>query len=78
MILKHIVVFFSAAFLDVLWTIYIKKVAQSKAFGAALVTIFIYYVGGIVTISYVENHWMLLTATSGATIATFFSTKYIK
>jgi hypothetical protein len=78
LVLKHIYILISAGVLDFLWAIYIKKVAQSKPIGASVTTVFIYGIGGLVTISYVNDHWLLLSATIGATIATYLTTRYVK
>lgn len=75
-IFKTILVFMGAALGDVLWTFYIRRTGEGKAFSAALFSMFIVLLGAFITLKYVENAWYLIPAGIGALTGTYFTIKF--
>ena len=69
--LRFAVVFFSAVGLDALWALYIRRSSQGKALAAASCAAVLLGLGAFNAISYLENHWMLVPAMSGAFVGTY-------
>jgi hypothetical protein len=70
-ILRFAVVFFSAVGLDALWALYIRRSSQGKALAAASCAAVLLGLGAFNAISYLDNHWMLVPAMSGAFVGTY-------
>ena len=70
---RTILVFAMMVFVDTLWTFYIRRTGQGKAFQAALASAGIMLMGGLVTLSYVDNKWFLLPAALGCFTGTLLT-----
>ena len=67
---------FSMMFADVCWTLYFMKVADKKAFQAAMWGSIIILFGAISTTSYVSDHTLIIPAVLGAFLGTYLTIKY--
>lgn len=74
--IKILLVFCVVFLNDFIWTIYIKRVQQRKAFFAALYSMIIYGFSSIVILQYIENNWLLIPALIGAFFGTLVAMKY--
>jgi hypothetical protein len=75
-ILRSTVVFLSAVGLDALWALYIRRSSQGKALAAASCAAILLGLGAFNAISYLENHWMLVPAMSGAFLGTYVTLRW--
>ncbi|MDI6733919.1 MAG: hypothetical protein QMD50_00285 [Patescibacteria group bacterium] len=73
---KIISVFFATILADVLWTLYIRRTNEGRAFSAAFFSAAIIVLGGMVVTSYVENAFYLIPATIGGFLGTWITIKY--
>lgn len=76
MILDWIGAFLALVILDFLWGRYIQSVNGTTPFMAGFWALLIFSVGGMVTLAYVNNKWLLIPASLGAFIGTFISVKW--
>lgn len=60
------------------WAKAVKGISDNQALQAALWAGFITLSGGISTISYVLNHWLLIPAVLGSVIGTYIAVKFRK
>jgi uncharacterized membrane protein len=60
---------------DFFYARYTKHVAKSRAMQASNCAALLLLMGGVVTLTYVGNHWMLIPAVAGAWIGTFYGCK---
>ena len=63
------------AALDMCWTLYIAKVQELKALGAATWSMLIMVFGAGVTISYIHNPILLIGAAAGAFVGTWLTVR---
>jgi hypothetical protein len=75
---QWVAVFFSMVFVDMLWAKYMLALAGKQAMKSALLSGGIILCGVFTTISYVENHWLVIPAAIGAFIGTYFTVKHHK
>lgn len=75
---KHLFVFTIAVFINAVWAIYIVSTAQKREIASALSSGVIILMGGILTMSYVEDSAYLLTGIVGGIIGTYISVKASK
>lgn len=69
--LYHWAIAFSAMFaLDFVWTFYTKYVVQKKALLAAAYAGGLVLCNAVVTISYIDDHWLLIPVILGALAGT--------
>ena len=71
-----ILIFCMAGVADVIWTLYIRRTSQGKAFSAASLSFLIFLSGGFVVREYVKNIFYLGFAALGAFIGTWITIKY--
>lgn len=77
-VLQHIGVFLAAGLVDAIWTLYIIACAEKAAFRASVWGGLIFVVSAMLTISYIENHWFLLTAGIGGMLGTYITIRFKK
>jgi uncharacterized protein YneF (UPF0154 family) len=75
MIWYFILVFVATIIADILWTYYIRRVSQGKAFQSALYASLVYANTVFVTIMYTENRWLGIAVVLGAFIGTYIAVK---
>lgn len=61
--------------LDWAWARYIKAAADGKKLAAATWSLWIYLLGGTVTLQYVDKHWLLPVAALASFVGTYVGTK---
>ena len=71
----YLIAFISMAVLDFMWAIYTKKVTDGKAVGAAVYASILLVINATVIVSFVNNHWMLIPASLGAYVGTYYAVK---
>ena len=63
--------------LDFVWTGYTKSVAADRALLASCYSALIFLIGGLSTIGYVENPWLLIPAIAGGVSGTYCAMKLV-
>jgi hypothetical protein len=76
MILNFILILLAAICVDVLWTYYIRRVAQGKAVQAAIYAGLVYGNTVFITIMYTDNHWLGIAVIIGSIIGTYLAVKW--
>lgn len=72
---KYLIIFFSVALVDVFWTRYFQSVAEKHAVKSGLYSSLIILIGAFSTMSYVEDHMLVIPAALGAFVGTYFTVK---
>jgi hypothetical protein len=70
--------FFSIFFLDIVYTYYLRCVANDNVLGASFWSVACYILGSVAVISYTTNHWLVIPAISGAFCGTYVGMKIKK
>ena len=73
-----LVTFFSIFFLDIVYTYYLRCVANDNALGASFWSVACYILGSVAVISYTTNHWLVVPAIAGAFCGTYVGMKIKK
>jgi uncharacterized membrane protein YfcA len=73
-----LVTFFSIFFLDVVYTYYLRCVANDNVLGASFWSVACYILGSVAVISYTTNHWLVIPAIAGAFCGTYVGMKIKK
>lgn len=70
---------FAAIFLfEVLWVACVKAVAADHAFRASLLGAGTWAAMGLTTVSYVNDHWLLIPTMLGAAAGTYFTMRFFR
>jgi len=78
MIIECIVTFFSIFLLDIVYTYYLRCVANNNVLGASFWSVACYILGSAAVISYTTNHWLVIPAVAGAFCGTYVGMKVKK
>ena len=78
MIIESIITFFSIFLLDIVYTYYLRCVADNNVLGASFWSVACYILGSAAVISYTTNHWLVIPAIAGAFCGTFAGMKIKK
>jgi hypothetical protein len=78
MIKAHIIAFFGTLIWHIVYIYAVKAIARNRAALATGINMFAWILYGKITISYVENNWLLLSSMIGAGVGTYVSMKYFK
>ena len=78
MIIECIVTFFSIFLLDIVYTYYLRCVANDRVLGASSWSVACYILGSVAVISYTTNHWLIIPAVAGAFCGTYVGMKVKK
>jgi uncharacterized membrane protein YfcA len=73
-----LVTFFSIFFLDIVYTYYLRCVANDNVLGASFWSVACYILGSVAVISYTTNHWLVIPAIAGAFCGTYVGMKVKK
>ena len=73
-----LVTFFSIFFLDIVYTYYLRCVANDNVLGASFWSVACYILGSVAVISYTTNHWLVIPAIAGAFCGTYVGMKIKK
>lgn len=73
MILEALAAFVAMFLADFVWAKYIKAIADHRRPSASSWAVLLMVLSGVATITYVNNHWMLIPAALGAFAGTWFS-----
>lgn len=76
MMLKSVLVFVTAAIVDVLWALYIRRTAQGAATPAAVYASLLFLAGAYNTMSYMAEPWLLVPLVLGAGVGTYGVVRY--
>ena len=71
----YITTFLAVFVLDVVYTYYLRCVAEKKILGASFWAVACYLGGSVAVINYTSNHWMLVPAALGAFCGTYVGMK---
>ena len=69
--MQYILVFLSMIFVDYVWGIYIKAMANHEALKASVAGALIMLAGAFTSIGYIEYHYLLIPAVLGGFIGTY-------
>jgi hypothetical protein len=69
--IQYILVFLSMIFVDYVWGIYIKAMANHEALKASVAGALIMLAGAFTAIGYIEDHYLLIPAVLGGFIGTY-------
>jgi uncharacterized membrane protein YfcA len=78
MIIESIITFFSIFLLDIVYTYYLRCVADNNVLGASFWSVACYILGSAAVISYTTNHWLVIPAIAGAFCGTYVGMKVKK
>ena len=70
-----LITFVAVFALDFIWVQFTMATANHQPYRAAFWSAWIYVAGGLSTILYINDHWLLIPAIVGAMSGTFFSIK---
>jgi len=76
--LKFIETFILVFLTDVLYTYYLKSVANNNPIMASFWATVVTFCGAVAAINFIENNWMLIASLLGAFSGTYFGMKYQK
>ena len=76
--LVAILMFIAMFALDFVWAWYTRAVALKSRYQAAAASGAIYLIGGIATVEYVQNPWLLIPATLGGMLGTYAAMTVLK
>jgi hypothetical protein len=73
--IDFITTFFAIFLLDVVYTYYLRCIADNHVMGASVWSVACYILGSIAVINYTTNHWLLIPAMAGAFCGTYVGMK---
>jgi uncharacterized membrane protein YfcA len=73
--IEFAVTFFAIFLLDVVYTYYLRCVANDNALGASCWSVACYILGSVAVINYTANHWLMIPAILGAFFGTLVGMK---
>ena len=76
--IDYITTFFAIFLLDVVYTYYLRCIADNHVLGASFWSVACYILGSIAVINYTTNHWLIIPAIAGAFVGTFVGMKIKK
>ena len=76
--IDYVTTFFAIFLLDVVYTYYLRCVADNNVFGASFWSVPCYILGSVAVINYTTNHWLIIPAIVGAFVGTFVGMKIKK
>jgi uncharacterized membrane protein YfcA len=74
----YLVTFFSIFLLDIVYTYYLRCVANDNVLGASFWSVACYILGSVAVISYTTDHWLVIPAVVGAFCGTYAGMKLKK
>jgi len=69
--LEYITTFFAIFLLDIVYTYYLRCVANEYVLGASFWSVACYILGSVAVINYTTNHWLIIPAMAGAFCGTY-------
>jgi hypothetical protein len=72
----YIVVFLAVFLMDMVWTLYIRSLAQGKIIKAASLSALVYSISALSFVEIVKDTYLLIPATLGAFLGTYFTMKW--
>ena len=76
--MDYLVTFSSIFLLDIVYTYYLRCVANDNVLGASFWSVACYILGSVAVISYTTNHWLIVPALAGAFCGTYAGMKLKK
>jgi uncharacterized membrane protein YfcA len=73
--IEYFITFFAIFFLDVVYTYYLRCVANNNVLGASFWSVACYILGSVAVINYTTNHWLMIPAVAGAFVGTYVGMK---
>jgi len=68
---EYVVTFFAIFLLDIVYTYYLRCVANENVLGASVWSVACYVLGSVAVINYTTNHWLMIPAMAGAFCGTW-------
>ena len=68
---EYVVTFFAIFLLDIVYTYYLRCVANDVVLGASFWSVACYILGSVAVINYTTNHWLMIPACLGAFCGTY-------
>jgi uncharacterized membrane protein YfcA len=73
--IEYFITFFAIFLLDVVYTYYLRCVANDNVLGASFWSVACYILGSVAVINYTTNHWLMIPAVAGAFVGTYVGMK---
>jgi uncharacterized membrane protein YfcA len=73
--IDYVTTFFAIFLLDVVYTYYLRCVADNNVLGASSWSVACYVLGSVAVINYTTNHWLVIPAMAGAFAGTYVGMK---
>jgi uncharacterized membrane protein YfcA len=73
--IEYFITFFAIFLLDVVYTYYLRCVANDNVLGASFWSVACYILGSVAVINYTTNHWLVIPAIAGAFVGTYVGMK---
>jgi uncharacterized membrane protein YfcA len=73
--IDYITTFFAIFLLDIVYTYYLRCVANDCVLGASFWSVACYILGSVAVINYTTNHWLMIPAMAGAFFGTYVGMK---
>jgi hypothetical protein len=73
--IDYVTTFFAIFLLDVVYTYYLRCVADNNVLGASSWSVACYVLGSVAVINYTSNHWLVIPAMAGAFAGTYVGMK---
>jgi hypothetical protein len=70
-VFEYVVTFFAIFLLDIVYTYYLRCVANDIVLGASFWSVACYILGSVAVINYTTNHWLMIPACLGAFCGTY-------
>ena len=72
----YIIVFLAMFVMDMVWTLYIRALAQGKIITAASLSALVYTISALSFVEIVKDTYLLIPAALGAFLGTYFTMKW--
>ena len=72
----HLYAFFGTVLQHIVYIYVIKAISRNKTELATIMNMIAWVLFAVITINYVDNHWLLISSMLGAGVGTFITMKY--
>lgn len=74
----HLIAFFGTLIWHIIYIYAVKAISRNRAALATFINMVAWILYGKITISYVENNWLLVSSMFGAGVGTYITMKFFK
>jgi hypothetical protein len=76
MIGPHLIAFFITIIWHIVYIYVIKAISRNRTYLATVMNMIAWVLFAVITINYVDNHWLLVSSMFGAGVGTFITMKF--